>query len=128
MRCWDSEPAERVAFAVLSALAFGKILYLVMGLEAYGSFILILIRVTRQDLPIFVVIYTVRRARAAVDGGGCCACGSSTRVGERRIRGFPQRRASALAKRARAAVAVAVGFPFRSGAAACLLSELSGHC
>ncbi len=64
MRCWDSEPAERVAFAGLSGLTYGKILYLVMGLEAYGSFILILIRVTRQDLPIFVVIYTVRRAPA----------------------------------------------------------------
>jgi hypothetical protein len=61
VRCWDSEPVERVAFAGLSGLAFGKILYLVMGVEAYGSFILILIRVTRQDLPIFVVIYTVRR-------------------------------------------------------------------
>jgi hypothetical protein len=34
VRCWDSEPAERVAFVLLSGLAF-KIFYLVMGLETY---------------------------------------------------------------------------------------------
>ena len=66
IRCWDFGPAERAVYATLSVLTFCKILYLVMGLETYGSFVLILIHVTRKDLPIFLVIYTVPTASSTL--------------------------------------------------------------
>jgi hypothetical protein len=43
----------------ISLLGFIDILYYVMGFERYGSFVLMLIRITIDDLPIFVVIYSI---------------------------------------------------------------------
>jgi hypothetical protein len=46
-------------YGQISLLGFIDILYYVMGFERYGSFVLMLIRITIDDLPIFVVIYSI---------------------------------------------------------------------
>ena len=51
--------AEKSLYASLSVLSFLRLLYLGMGFEDYGAFILMIVRITRKDLPVFMAIYTV---------------------------------------------------------------------
>ena len=55
----DISGVERVLYAMVSVLSFGKLLSLLMVMEHVGAFILILIRVLRRDLPVFLLIYGI---------------------------------------------------------------------
>ena len=50
---------EKLMYAALSVLSFLRLLHLGMGFEDYGAFILMIARITRTDLPVFLVVYAV---------------------------------------------------------------------